>query len=95
MWIVSFQTSDIDVTIENVVRLGGKVIHPANTVPDIGRTAWDCRSDWRRYRRNAARLAGPTLATMRNGATSFGAAPLVGLLIRQEVVHAFYDRYFH
>ena len=39
-WIVSFQTSDIDATIERVQELGGKVIHPANAVPDIGRTAW-------------------------------------------------------
>jgi uncharacterized protein len=40
MWIVSFQTSDIDATIARVQELGGKVIHPANTVPGIGRTAW-------------------------------------------------------
>ncbi len=40
MWIVSFQTNDIDDSIVQVAELGGKVIHPANTVPGIGRTAW-------------------------------------------------------
>lgn len=40
MWIVSFQTSDIDAAIERVQRLGGKVIHPVNEAPGIGRTAW-------------------------------------------------------
>jgi predicted enzyme related to lactoylglutathione lyase len=40
MWIVSYQTSDIDATIARVQKLGGKVIHPANTVPGVGRTAW-------------------------------------------------------
>jgi len=40
MWIVSFQTDDIDASIIKVEALGGKVIHPANTVPGIGRTAW-------------------------------------------------------
>ncbi len=40
MWVTSFQTSDIDATIARVQELGGKVIHPANTVPGIGRTAW-------------------------------------------------------
>lgn len=40
MWVVSYQTSDIDATIARVQELGGTVIHPANTVPGIGRTAW-------------------------------------------------------
>lgn len=40
MWIVSFQTSDIDATIEKVLASGGTVIHPASTVSGIGRTAW-------------------------------------------------------
>lgn len=40
MWIVSFQTDDIDATIANVLALGGAVVHAANTVPGVGRTAW-------------------------------------------------------
>jgi predicted enzyme related to lactoylglutathione lyase len=40
MWVVSYQTSDIDATIARVQQLGGNVIHPANTAPGIGRTAW-------------------------------------------------------
>ncbi|MCA9861053.1 MAG: VOC family protein [Thermomicrobiales bacterium] len=40
MWIVSFETGDIDATIDRVRKLGGTVVHPANTVPGIGRTAW-------------------------------------------------------
>lgn len=40
MWVVSFQTDDIDTTIAQVQELGGRVVHPANTVPGIGRTAW-------------------------------------------------------
>ena len=40
MWIVSFQTNDIDDSIVRVEALGGKVIHPANTMPGVGRTAW-------------------------------------------------------
>lgn len=40
MWIVSFQTSDTDATITRVVQAGGRVLHPANTVPGVGRTAW-------------------------------------------------------
>jgi len=40
MWIVSFQTSDIDASIARVQQLGGKVIHPINDASGIGRTAW-------------------------------------------------------
>ena len=40
MWIISFQTGDIDAAIERVQRLGGTVIHPVNDAPGIGRTAW-------------------------------------------------------
>jgi len=40
MWIVSFQTSDIDGAIARVQQFGGKVIHPVNDAPGIGRTAW-------------------------------------------------------
>jgi predicted enzyme related to lactoylglutathione lyase len=39
-WIMSVHTADIDATIEQVLALGGKVIHAANTVPGVGRTAW-------------------------------------------------------
>jgi predicted enzyme related to lactoylglutathione lyase len=39
-WIMSVRTADIDATIARAVELGGKVIHPANTVPGVGRTAW-------------------------------------------------------
>lgn len=39
-WILSVNTADIDATIAETLELGGKVIHPANTVPGIGRTAW-------------------------------------------------------
>ncbi len=39
-WIMSVNTDDIDATISEAVELGGKVIHPANTVPGVGRTAW-------------------------------------------------------
>lgn len=40
MWIVSFQTSAIEISIERVEQLGGKVIHPVNSAPGIGKTAW-------------------------------------------------------
>ncbi len=40
VWIVSFQTSDIDASIAKVQELGGRVIHPVNDAPGIGRTAW-------------------------------------------------------
>ncbi|MEZ4506576.1 MAG: VOC family protein [Thermomicrobiales bacterium] len=39
-WIMSVETSDIDATIAHAVELGGRIIHPANTVPGVGRTAW-------------------------------------------------------
>lgn len=39
-WILSVNTDDIDATISRAIDLGGKVIHPANTVPGVGRTAW-------------------------------------------------------
>jgi predicted enzyme related to lactoylglutathione lyase len=39
-WIVSVSTSDIDATIARAAALGGSVVHPANLVPGVGRTAW-------------------------------------------------------
>jgi predicted enzyme related to lactoylglutathione lyase len=39
-WIISVSTSDIDATIARAVELGGSVVHPANRVPGVGRTAW-------------------------------------------------------
>jgi uncharacterized protein len=39
-WIMSVHTADIDATIESAVELGGSVVHAANTVPGVGRTAW-------------------------------------------------------
>lgn len=39
-WVTSFHVDDIDATIANVERSGGRVIHPANAVPGVGRTAW-------------------------------------------------------
>ncbi len=39
-WIMSVETEDIDATIARAVELGGKVVHAANTMPGIGRTAW-------------------------------------------------------
>lgn len=39
-WIMSVNTADIDATIDKAVELGGKVVHAANTVPGVGRTAW-------------------------------------------------------
>ena len=39
-WIMSVHTADIDATLEKAVELGGSVIHAANTVPGVGRTAW-------------------------------------------------------
>jgi predicted enzyme related to lactoylglutathione lyase len=39
-WIMSVNTDDIDATIARALELGGEVIHAANTVPGVGRTAW-------------------------------------------------------
>ncbi len=39
-WIMNVRTADIDATIAKAVELGGNVIHAANTVPGVGRTAW-------------------------------------------------------
>lgn len=39
-WIMSVSTDDTDATIELAKRLGGSVVHPATTVPGVGRTAW-------------------------------------------------------
>lgn len=39
-WIMSVATDDIDATIAKAVELDGEVVHAANTVPGVGRTAW-------------------------------------------------------
>jgi predicted enzyme related to lactoylglutathione lyase len=39
-WIMSVATDDIDATIAKAVELGGEVVHAANAVPGVGRTAW-------------------------------------------------------
>ena len=39
-WIISVNTSDVDAALIRVKELGGTVVHPANTIPGVGRTAW-------------------------------------------------------
>jgi predicted enzyme related to lactoylglutathione lyase len=39
-WIMSVHTADIDATLAKAGELGGSVVHAANTVPGVGRTAW-------------------------------------------------------